>query len=59
MKMLRDFVCRDCGKDFEKMTEGIHNVECPYCGSTACTFLHAAQAVKATGSGVYDTKMRV
>lgn len=59
MLKLRDFVCRDCGEKFEKMTEDIHFVECPHCGSTACTFLHSAQAIKATGVGVYDKKMRV
>ena len=57
--MLRDFVCRDCGKEFEKFTKDIHIVECPHCGSGACTFLHSAQAVKATGSGVYSTKMKI
>ena len=57
--MLRDFVCRDCGKEFEKFTKDIHFVKCPHCGSSACTFLHSVQAIKATGSGVYSTKMKV
>jgi predicted Zn-ribbon and HTH transcriptional regulator len=57
--MIRDFVCRDCGKTFEKLSKGIHGIECPHCGSGHCTFLHAPQAIKATGQGVYSTKMHV
>lgn len=57
--MLRDFVCRDCGKEFEKMTNDIHFVECPHCGSFACTFLHAPQAIKVNGQGAYSNKLKV
>lgn len=56
--MLRDFVCRDCGKEFEKLTKDIHIVECPFCGSFASTFLHSPQAGKVTGLGATDTRMR-
>lgn len=59
MKKLRDFVCRDCGKTFEKFTESVHIVECPHCGSGACTFLHSPQAVKVNGQGAYTNKMKV
>ena len=59
MLMLRDFVCRDCGHDFEKLTDGIHFVECPNCGSSACTFLPAANAIKVNGQGAYSNKMKV
>ncbi len=57
--MLRDFVCRDCGKEFEKLTKDIHIVECPFCGSGAVTFLHSAQAIKVNGQGAYSNKMKI
>jgi putative FmdB family regulatory protein len=57
MLKMYDFVCRDCGNTFEKLTENVSIVECPHCGSGACTHLPSSPAIKATGQGVYSTRM--
>ena len=56
---LYDFYCLDCGKEFEKLVKSFADIECPLCGSTNVSRLLSAQAIKATGSGVYSTKMKV
>lgn len=58
MLKLYDFICMECSNRFEKLTETKIHVECPQCGSTRTVFKHAPQAIKASGLGVYDTKMR-
>ena len=48
----------ECANRFEKLTKDKTHVECPQCGSTRTIFQHAPQAIKASGLGVHDTKMR-
>ena len=54
-----DFTCADCGYTFEKFVKDIKDAECPTCGSKNVVKGVSAGAVKASGLGVYDRKMRV
>lgn len=59
MKKLFDFLCSDCGHEFEKFAEGTQKVECPSCGSTSTTKLISPSAIKVAGQGAYTNKMKV
>lgn len=56
---LYDFVCHDCGKEFEKLVKSIADIACPYCSSTHTERKLSANSIKVTGQGAYTTKMKV
>lgn len=59
MRKLRDYLCTDCGKEFEKLVKDGTQVECVYCGSTKTTVQFSPNAIKVTGQGAYSQKMKV
>ena len=59
MLKMYDFVCHDCGREFEKLVKSIADIECPFCGSTHTQKLLAANSIKVNGAGAYTTKMKV
>ena len=54
-----DFVCHDCGREFEKLVKSIADIECPFCGSTHTQKQLAANSIKVNGQGAYTNKMKV
>lgn len=58
MLKMKDYFCHDCGAYFEKLSRSDSDVRCPDCGSDKIEFRHSPQAIRATGNGVYSTKMR-
>lgn len=59
MLKVYDFICADCGKEFEKLVKSIADIECPLCGSTHTQKQVSAPSFKVTGQGQYSSKMKV
>lgn len=60
MIKVREYLCSDCGKQFEKfVTHDAELVECPSCGSGKTTQSLSASSFKVTGTGQYSSKMKV
>lgn len=60
MIKVRDYLCGDCGHQFEKfVTHDSDRVECVKCGSLNTQQTLAASSFKVTGQGAYTQKMKV
>ena len=60
MIKVRDYVCAECGEQFEKfVTHDSDLVECPKCGSGKTTQTASASSFKVTGQGQYSSAMKV
>ena len=60
MIKVRDYICSDCGEQFEKfVTYDSEEVECPKCGSNKNTQTLSGSSFKVQGSGAYTNKMVV
>lgn len=54
-----DFVCQECGKQFEQFVKSAEGVECPFCGAGNAQQQLSTTSFKVTGRGVHDTRMKV
>lgn len=59
MRKMRDYLCTECGKEFEKLAKDGSIVECPYCGSTKTNTMFSPTSFKVTGQGAFTQKMKV
>ena len=60
MLIMHDFICNDCGHQFEKLVKRTQDVhECPLCGSTKLNVQPSTSNFKVKGLGAYNTKMKV
>ena len=60
MIKVRDYVCSECGHQFEKfVTHDSELVECPKCGSGNTSQTLTTSSFKVTGNGAYTTRMKV
>ena len=60
MIKVRDYICAECGHQFEKfVTYDSELVECPKCGSGKTTQSLSASSFKVTGQGAYTNNMKV
>lgn len=60
MIKVRDYICANCGHQFEKfVTYDSEVVECPECNSTKTTQTASASSFKVTGKGAYTNSMKV
>lgn len=56
---LFDFICTDCGHNFERITKAsIANVECPQCGAGAHKQVSAPAKPVFKGTGFYETDFK-
>ena len=59
MRKLRDYVCRECGLQFEKLLEDLDKAECPRCGGIDTKSILSPNAIKVGGIGAVDTRMKL
>ncbi len=60
MIKVRDYICNECGHQFEKFqTSEVELQECPRCGSGNTQQSAAGPSFKVTGQGAYDSRMKV
>lgn len=55
-----DYICSDCGNEFERFVKKTDlSVECPECGSTKTVQTMPNSSFKVKGQGQYSSQMKV
>lgn len=53
-----DFICTECGHEFERIVKIDAKTECPQCGAAAEKQISAPAKPKFKGSGFYETDFK-